>query len=79
MKQTYKIGGMTCVACSSGLERLLKKKDGVVSVEVSFATETMDIEYNNNITFEEIENTVKSLGFYIVNDEEKEKKKVNLI
>ena len=75
MKQTYKIGGMTCVACSSGLERLLKKKDGVVSVEVSFATETMDIEYNDNITFEEIENTVKSLGFYIVKDEEKEKKK----
>ena len=33
------VGGMTCAACSSRVERGLKKLDGVSNVHVNLATE----------------------------------------
>ena len=71
IRKKLKIGGMTCAACASGLERLLKKNNKVKSVQVNFATETLVIEYDNSLKFEEIDKSIKSLGFYIVDNEEK--------
>ena len=71
IRKKLKIGGMTCTACASGLERLLKKNNKVKSVQVNFATETLVIEYDNSLKFEEIDKSIKSLGFYIVDNEEK--------
>ena len=31
MKKTYQIGGMSCSACASAVERILKRMDGVTS------------------------------------------------
>lgn len=81
MNKQLKIGGMTCVACASGIERTLKKIKKVKKVEVSFATQTMQIEYDDDLKFKVIENAIKSLGFHIVkeNEEEKDNSKLKLI
>ncbi len=76
-KSRFKISGMTCAACASGLERILKKQNLVKDVKVNFATEMMDIEYEEELTFEKINSVVNSLGFNIVVDE-KPKKKSNI-
>lgn len=67
-----KIGGMTCAACSSGLERSIKKLAEVTSVQVNFATETMDIQYQDALPFEKIEEKVNDLGFTIIPEDQKE-------
>ena len=54
MNKQLKIGGMTCVACASGIERTLKKIKKVKKVEVSFATQTMQIEYDDDLKFKVI-------------------------
>lgn len=82
VSKKFKIGGMTCVACASGLERALKKNNKVKKATVNFATETLNIEYEGNLSFEEIEKIIKSLGFFVVNPEKQQKKdyrKIKLI
>lgn len=74
-KSRYKISGMTCAACASGLERLFKKQDKVKNIKVNFATEMMDIEYEDDFNFDSINSIVKSLGFNIVFDKNKKDKK----
>lgn len=73
-QQTYKIAGMTCAACSSGLERTLKKLDFVAEANVSFATETAVVFYEKALDEEKIKEAVTSLGFEIVSEESKEAK-----
>ena len=65
---------MTCAACASGLERLVKKDERVKLVQVNFATETMYLEYDESLEFSSIEEKVKTLGFYIIEDKIKEYK-----
>ena len=39
MKKTYQIGGMSCSACASAVERILKRMDGVTSAQVNLVLE----------------------------------------
>ncbi len=78
----FKIGGMTCTACASGLERILKKNEKVRKINVNFATEMLDIEYDEDLDFSQIEKSIKSLGFYIIdksNIDKKSSSKLKLI
>lgn len=70
----FKIGGMTCTACASGLERILKKNEKVRKINVNFATEMLDIEYDEDLDFSQIEKSIKSLGFYIIDESNIDKK-----
>lgn len=55
---------MTCAACSSGIERTVKKLKGVSSCSVSLMGECMDVEFDETVlTDEEIKAAVKSLGY----------------
>ena len=45
---TVPIGGMTCAACASRLEKVLGKLDGVESAGVNFATEKAFVTYDKN-------------------------------
>ena len=49
MKQKFTVTGMTCSACSSGIERTVKKLNGVNSVEVSLMGECMIVDYNEKL------------------------------
>lgn len=64
MKKKYSITGMTCAACSSGIERTVKKLKGVISVSVSLMGECMEAEYDETeISDGEIKAAVTALGY----------------
>jgi copper ion binding protein len=42
------VRGMTCAACSTRLEKVLSRLDGVVDVSVSLATELADIRFDGS-------------------------------
>lgn len=64
MKKAMKIEGMTCSACSNRVERFVRKMDGVEEANVNFATETLNVVYDENkLNTDDIENTVVKAGY----------------
>ena len=80
-KVLLKIDGMTCSACSSGLEKYLNKQDGIVQASVNLIMNNANIEYDDTkLTLEQVERFVEKAGFEslgIDNFEKQEKKKSN--
>ena len=64
MKERFSVLGMSCAACSAGIERTLRQLDGVKNVEVSLMGECMSIEYDENrLTRVQIMQSVEGLGY----------------
>ena len=86
-KVLLKIGGMTCSACSSGLEKYLNKQDGVERANVNLVMNNASIEYDDKkLSLKDIEKFVdkagfESLGIDNLKNEERKKsgEKINLI
>ena len=80
-KVLLKIDGMTCSACSSGLEKYLNKQDGVANASVNLVMNNASIEYDDSkLELKDLENFVSEAGFEslgIDNFEKEEKKKSN--
>ena len=74
-KITLSIEGMTCSACSSGLEKYLLKQKGVEDAVVNLVMATATITYND-ITEKNLDNYIKEAGFKSLGeyDPNKEKK-----
>ena len=53
MKKQFSITGMTCAACSSGIERTVKKIDGVNACTVSLMGNSMTAEFDPEKVTEE--------------------------
>ncbi|MBQ3393557.1 MAG: heavy metal translocating P-type ATPase [Oscillospiraceae bacterium] len=49
MKQKYDITGMTCSACSSRVEKSVSKLEGIREVSVNLLTNSMQVEYDENL------------------------------
>lgn len=65
-KKSLKIDGMTCLACAKRVEKFVKKLDGVVNANVNFATETLNVEFDNNkLNNETIEEAIIKSGYGI--------------
>ena len=63
-KVLLKIDGMTCSACSSGLEKYLNKQDGIINASVNLVMNNASIEYDENkLDIEQIEKFVEKAGF----------------
>ncbi len=80
-KVLLKIDGMTCSACSSGLEKFLNKQDGIKTTSVNLIMNNASIEYDDSkLTLEQVEKFIDKAGFTslgIDNLEKEEKKKSN--
>lgn len=62
--ELYQIDGMTCAACSSAVERVTRKLEGVESSDVNLTTSRMTITYDESkVTQEKIEEKVQKAGF----------------
>ncbi len=61
-KVDLSIGGMSCSACSSGLEKYLNKQKGIVDASVNLVLAMTTIKYEN-ISIEDIERYIKEAGF----------------
>ena len=58
------IEGMTCSACSNGLEKYLNKQNGIINASVNLVMANATIDYDENILNQEkIEKYVKQAGF----------------
>ncbi len=58
------VKGMHCASCSARIERAVGAMDGVKSVSVNLAGESMDVEFDPRVlSFEEIGERIKKLGF----------------
>lgn len=79
-KVLLKIDGMTCSACSTGLEKYLNKQEGIKAL-VNLVMNNASIEYDEKkYTIEDLEKFVAKAGFEslgIDNLEKEEKKKSN--
>jgi P-type Cu+ transporter len=63
-KQEFAISGMTCSACSTRIEKVLNKMDGI-EANVNLATEGATIEYVPGVTsIDEIINKVEKIGYH---------------
>ncbi|MCJ7690610.1 MAG: heavy metal translocating P-type ATPase, partial [Clostridiaceae bacterium] len=61
-----KIEGMTCASCAKTIERVSKKLPGVEEANVNFATEKINIKYDESkIKLEDIQNVVEKAGYKI--------------
>ncbi|MBD5632650.1 MAG: heavy metal translocating P-type ATPase [Clostridia bacterium] len=77
MKKSYVVTGMTCSACSSGIERTVGKLNGVALCEVSLMGKSMRVDFDEStVSEEDIFNTVKSLGYGVYREGEEPKQKV---
>ena len=80
-KVLLKIDGMTCSACSSGLEKFLNKQDGIENASVNLIMNNASIEYDDSeLNLEQVEKFIDKAGFTslgIDNLEKEEKKKSN--
>ncbi len=79
LTQKYKITGMTCAACSSAVERVTRKIDGVEESFVNLTTGIMTITYDaKKVSPEDIVAKVKRAGFgaevFAEKDSEEKKK-----
>ena len=61
-KIILKIGGMTCSACSSGLEKYLNKQKGIKSANVNLVLSMATIEYED-IKRKDLDKYIKDAGF----------------
>ncbi|NMS88918.1 copper-translocating P-type ATPase [Clostridioides difficile] len=72
--ESYKITGMTCVACAKAVERVTKKMDGVYDQSVNIATEKLKIEYDSSkVSFDDIKQVVEKAGYGIIKEESNKK------
>lgn len=58
-----KIDGMTCSACSNGLEKYLRKQKGIVDVSVNLVLAQAKISYEEPLTLNDLERFIKEDGF----------------
>ena len=81
------IDGMTCSACSNGLEKYLNKQDGIISAGVNLVMANATIEYDEQMLNQtKIEEFIKKAGFKslgefkeIKQDSKREKEKIKFI
>ena len=58
------IDGMTCSACSNGLEKYLNKQNGIINASVNLVMSNASIDYDETILNQEkLEKYIKQAGF----------------
>ena len=64
MKKKYSVTGMTCAACSSGIERTVSKLKGVEACSVSLMGESMEVSFDESVVSDaRIKSAVSALGY----------------
>ena len=78
-KIVLNIEGMTCSACSNGLEKYLNKQDGIINASVNLVMATALIEYEDNLSIKDLNRFVKEAGFKSLGEKKEEKKNNEVI
>lgn len=71
-KEEFQIKGMTCAACSSRIEKVVGKMEGVESIQVNLPLERGAVTYYDGVvTKETIFEKIDNIGFQAVTEKEK--------
>ena len=72
-KKILNIEGMTCSACSNGLEKYLNKQEGIKEASVNLVMATASVEYDENIVKDsDLDRFVKEAGFKSLGERSKD-------
>lgn len=63
MKEVINISGMTCAACSSRIEKVVGKMEGVSKATVNLATEKLVLEGSDDLDLDQVLAKIDKLGF----------------
>ena len=67
--KTLKIQGMTCAACARAVERVTKKLPGIASASVNYATEKLNVDFDEgSVTVTDIQNAISKAGYSALMD-----------
>ncbi len=70
VSKAFKIDGMTCSACANRVERVIKKLEGVEEAGVNFATETLNMKYDEKkLSAADIEVAIQKAGYKVHKNE----------
>ena len=84
-KINLKIGGMSCSACSSSLEKHLKKQDGIIDASVNLVLAQALITYDEKkLNYKDFDKFINDVGFqnlgeYKFEEDKKNNKKIILL
>ena len=68
--RAFKIEGMTCAACASGIEKIIGGIHGVESASVNFASEKLDISYDSAaISIVQVLGEIEKAGYKALEEE----------
>ncbi len=70
IKKSFPLTGMTCAACASSVESILSHTEGVNKAEVNFASSSVLVDYDEGTTEEQLQNTLRQVGYDIIIDAE---------
>lgn len=73
-KVILSIDGMTCSACSNGLEKYLRKQEGIKNANVNLVMSTASIEYEDYLSLFDLEKFIKDAGFLSLGEVDFKKK-----
>jgi len=65
-KETFPVTGMTCAACASSVETILTHTDGVKSAAVNFATNTVQVEYDQSTNPNLLNEALTAIGYGLI-------------
>lgn len=65
-KSTFPVTGMTCAACASSVETILHYTNGVKSAAVNFATNTVQVEFDDSTNPEALNKALEEIGYGLV-------------
>ena len=64
MNSKFKVKGLDCANCAAELERAIQKIEGIKKANISFMTERMELEYDENNEDEIIKKVKKSVSLF---------------
>lgn len=68
---TLPVSGMSCAACASSVESMLKSQDGILQAEVNYATASVRVRFNPmQIGLHDMQTALKQIGYDLVAEEE---------
>lgn len=71
IKESYPVLGMSCAACASSAENVVRNKTGVIEASVNYATTNLTVTYDKSIlTKEDIQHVLQSAGYDLFISEE---------
>ena len=69
MDKSLKIQGMTCASCAQAVEKATKKLSGVTDANVNFATEKLNISFDETkLSISDIQTAVEKAGYKALSD-----------